>query len=127
ERPLRTERGQQIRCDSEADGYSPDGRERDAFDGTAPRVVTQGPYALILVSNARGATMNQSQSQPVTDVDSARRVAFVQACWHKATVGPRRPTAPRRDRQIRLWRGRHRLLRSPRLLRDPAARAAPGQ
>jgi 6,7-dimethyl-8-ribityllumazine synthase len=30
--------------------------------------------------------MNQSQSQPVTDIDSAQRVAFVQACWHKEIV-----------------------------------------
>jgi 6,7-dimethyl-8-ribityllumazine synthase len=30
--------------------------------------------------------MNQSQSQPVADVSSATRVAFVQACWHKEIV-----------------------------------------
>jgi len=29
ERPPRYRWGQQIRCDSEADGYSPDGRERE--------------------------------------------------------------------------------------------------
>ena len=29
ERPPSNRRGQQIRCDSEADGYSPDGRERE--------------------------------------------------------------------------------------------------
>jgi 6,7-dimethyl-8-ribityllumazine synthase len=30
--------------------------------------------------------MNQSQSQPVADISSATRVAFVQACWHKEIV-----------------------------------------
>lgn len=30
--------------------------------------------------------MNQSQSQPVADFASSRRVAFVQACWHKEIV-----------------------------------------
>jgi 6,7-dimethyl-8-ribityllumazine synthase len=30
--------------------------------------------------------MNQSQSQPAADPQGARRVAFVQACWHKEIV-----------------------------------------
>ena len=30
--------------------------------------------------------MNQSQPQPVADISSATRVAFVQACWHKEIV-----------------------------------------
>src|SRR5580658_2124980 len=30
--------------------------------------------------------MSQSQAQPVSDFDGGRRVAFVQACWHKEIV-----------------------------------------
>src|SRR5579862_9944808 len=30
--------------------------------------------------------MNQSSSQPLVDLQDARRVAFVQACWHKEIV-----------------------------------------
>jgi hypothetical protein len=44
-------RGQQIRCNSEADGHSPDGRERDVrgfFDAIA-RWRATGSCALILV------------------------------------------------------------------------------
>jgi hypothetical protein len=42
-------KGQQIRCDSEADGYSPDERERFAAARTFARAADVVPYALILV------------------------------------------------------------------------------
>ncbi len=52
-------RGQQIRCDSEADGYSPDGRER-VDHGRRHRLPLAGhrvsdatfPYALIPVTDS---------------------------------------------------------------------------
>ena len=44
-----TEKGQQIRCDSEADGQSPDERERFAALHAIFRVGTAVPCALILV------------------------------------------------------------------------------
>src|SRR3546814_6007130 len=88
-------RGQQIRCDSEADGYSPDGRERCAVrDGPGYGIMPCGraaplsPCALILaMADERAPSMNQSQAEQTTtapvSLDSvgreARRVAFVQA------------------------------------------------
>jgi hypothetical protein len=49
ERLLRKRRGQQIRCDSEADGYSPDGRERDNWRAHGVSSF-EARIALILVS-----------------------------------------------------------------------------
>src|SRR3546814_1870700 len=92
----------QIRCDSEADGYSPDGRERCAVrDGPGYGIMPCGraaplsPCALILaMADERAPSMNQSQAEQTTtapvSLDSvgreARRVAFVQACWHRDIV-----------------------------------------
>src|SRR3546814_15069496 len=85
-----------------SDLYSPDGRERCAVrDGPGYGIMPCGraaplsPCALILaMADERAPSMNQSQAEQTTtapvSLDSvgreARRVAFVQACWHRAIV-----------------------------------------
>src|SRR5215470_3262935 len=57
-------RGQQSRCDSDADGHSPDEREREDFGGSVPRPVDFSPYALILVLTKRSHHESELSRDP---------------------------------------------------------------
>src|SRR5216684_3089897 len=152
ERLLPHRKGQQIRCDSEADGESPDERERSRQPHSARRVV---PCALILVlkeeshesdvarrspstrrsrsrcsgskrlSRSRNGRSSTGSSAPALCKAAAGRLRAVRLA---SRGGPGMPARlPRGDRGAPYCARADRFVRGARLVRDPPARPTAGQ
>lgn len=77
--------GQQIRCDSEADGHSPD--ERDAVCLRPPFArVRQGPLLHGAPWVFVDTLMSNNTMVQQTTLSSGARIAFIQSSWHTDIV-----------------------------------------